>query len=54
MAKIKFWKDEAKRTVDPMLFSEKAAKLSKEMAEECEKSRRRVNKRTRYGGSTTR
>ncbi|MDD5207599.1 MAG: type III-A CRISPR-associated protein Csm2 [Desulfobacterales bacterium] len=46
MARIVFWLDEEKRTVDPTLFSEKAERLSKDIADECEKSRRRINKRT--------
>jgi CRISPR-associated protein Csm2 len=47
MARIEFWKDESKRTVDPMLFSDKAAKLSKQLAEECQNSRgKKLNKRT--------
>jgi len=46
MVKLTFWKDEARKTVDPTLFSTSAEKLSKELADECEKSPGKPNKRT--------
>ncbi len=47
MERIRFWKDEGKKTVDPMLFSKKAEELSKLLAAECENSRgKKINKRT--------
>ncbi len=46
MDKIDFWKDKERKTVDPTLYSSKAEALSKELAGECENSRRRLNKRT--------
>jgi len=46
MAKIVFWVDEVKRTVDPKLFSEKAEILSKKLAEECGTNPKKPNKRT--------
>jgi len=46
MDKIEFWKDKKRKTVDPKLYSVTAEALSKELAGECENSRRRLNKRT--------
>ena len=45
MAKISFWRDEVKKTVDPMLFSKRAEELSTLLAEECRQNRG-INKRT--------
>jgi len=46
MMKIELWKDREKKVVDPLLFSKGAETLSKNLAGECENSRRRLNKRT--------
>ena len=46
MSKIELWKDSEKKSVDPTLYSAMAEKLSMEMAQDCENSRRRLNKRT--------
>ncbi len=46
MEKIEFWKDRENRKIDPNLFSGQAEMLAKTLADDCEKSRRRQNKRT--------
>jgi len=46
MEKIILWKDPEKQTIDPKLFSKTALSLSEELAEECKKSNKRLNKRT--------
>jgi len=46
MAKIDFWKDKKNRKLDPTLFSIKAEALAMELAADCEKNRKRVNKGT--------
>lgn len=46
MDKIVFWVDEARKKVDPTLFSKKAEELSKELAGECGNSPKKPNKRT--------
>lgn len=43
---ILFWSDPEKRLVDPCLYSVKAEEFAKERADECEQSRKKVNKRT--------
>lgn len=46
MEKIQLWKDKETRKIDPGLFSEQAEKLAKLLADDCEKSRKKFNKRT--------
>ncbi len=46
MAEIVFWKDKENRKVDPALFSDTAEKLAKDLAEDCQASKNRENKRT--------
>jgi CRISPR-associated protein Csm2 len=46
MANIQFWKDKSKKTVEVTLYSKTAESLSKKLADECEASRKKQNKRT--------
>lgn len=46
MEKIQFWKDKKKRLLDPKLFSTYAERMAKELAEDHERSKKKVNKRT--------
>jgi len=46
MEKIEFWKDRDNRKIDPTLFSAKAEILARNLAEDCERSRKKLNKRT--------
>ena len=46
MDKINLWKDKENKIIDPELFSTKAELFAKTMAYDCEKSRKRKNKRT--------
>ena len=46
MTNIEFWKERENRTVDPTLYSSQAESLAKTLAQECEDSRKRKNKRT--------
>ena len=46
MSKIELWQDKEKRIIDPRLYSSSAEKLAKEIAQDCETSRRRYNKPT--------
>lgn len=46
MSTIDFWKDRDKKIIDPWLYSKRAEQLSKQLAEDCESSRKKPNKRT--------
>lgn len=46
MEKIELWKDRENKKIDPTLFSVKAEDLAKELAGDCEQSRKKLNKRT--------
>ncbi|RLB27943.1 MAG: type III-A CRISPR-associated protein Csm2 [Deltaproteobacteria bacterium] len=47
MERIEFWRDKAKETIDPELFSKKAEELAKELAGDHEQSKgKKANKRT--------
>ncbi len=46
MSEIIFWKDKENKKVDPTLFSIKAENLAKQLAQDCQESRNRENKRT--------
>ena len=46
MDKIEFWQDRDNKKIDPTLFSVKAEDLAKELAQDCEQSRKKLNKRT--------
>jgi len=46
MEKIILWKDREKQIVEPKLFSKDAQYLSKELADDCSKSKKKLNKRT--------
>ena len=46
MDEIVLWKDKANGKVDPALFSDTAEKLAKDLAEDCQASKNRENKRT--------
>ena len=46
MQDIKFWLDRQTGAIDPTLFSIRAEELAKLLAGECERSRKRENKRT--------
>ncbi len=46
MPEIKLWKNRDKKIIDPTLYSDIAEQMAKEMKNDLEMSRRRVNKRT--------
>jgi len=44
METIELWKDRENRTIDPVLFSDKAEKLAKQLAEDCQMLKGKPNK----------
>ncbi len=44
MEKINLWMDKKEKKIDPVLFSDKAESLAKELADDCMQARKRVNK----------
>lgn len=44
MEKIELWKDRENRTIDPVLFSDKAESLAKLLADDCKNIKGRPNK----------